>query len=82
MNEQKVMAKTAYLALDEKKGEDICVIDISSISVMADYFVLASGMSTPQIQAMVDNVQDDRLFYDLERIWSDGRQIDPAALEE
>ena len=33
MNEQKVMAKTAYLALDEKKGEDICVIDISSISV-------------------------------------------------
>lgn len=39
MNEQKVMAKTAYLALDEKKGEDICVIDISSISVMADYFV-------------------------------------------
>ena len=41
MNEQKVMAKTAYLALDEKKGEDICVIDISSISVMADYFVLA-----------------------------------------
>ncbi len=118
MNEQKVMAKTAYLALDEKKGEDICLIDISSISVMADYFVLASGMSTPQIQAMVDNVQekmgkagfslkrlegnkssswvlmdygdvvvhvfhqDDRLFYDLERIWSDGRQIDPAALEE
>ena len=58
MNEQKAMAKTAYLALDEKKGEDICVIDISSISVMADYFVLASGMSTPQIQAMVDNVQE------------------------
>ena len=43
MTKQKEMAKIAYNALDEKKGEDIKIIDISEISIMADYFVVASG---------------------------------------
>ena len=106
----------AYRALDEKKGEDIKVIDISGVSVMADYFVIATASSPNQVQAMTDNVEEkmhkagiamkqmegnkssswilmdygdviihvfdkeNRLFYDLERIWKDGTQIDPDAL--
>lgn len=58
MNRQENMVKIAYEALDEKKGEDICIIGISEISVMADYFVIATGASTPQIQALVNNVQE------------------------
>lgn len=116
MNKQKEMAKIAYNALDEKKGEDIKVIDISGISVMSDYFVIASGGSITQINALAENVEEklhkagysmqrregnqsstwilldfgdvvihifdreDRLFYDLERIWSDGKLIDPEEL--
>ena len=34
MTKQKEMAKIAYNALDEKKGEDIKIIDISEISIM------------------------------------------------
>ena len=110
------IAKIAYTALDDKKGEDIQVIDISKVSVLADYFIIAGGGSKPQLQAMINNVQekmheagfdvkriegnrdsswilmdygdlvvhlfnrDDRLFYDLEHIWSDGKPIDIETL--
>ena len=112
MNQAKEMARIAYEALSEKKGEDIKVIDISGISVLADYFIIADGNNKNQVQAMVDNVQEElfkagyemkqmegyregnwilldfgdiiihifdkenRLFYDLERIWRDGTAID------
>lgn len=118
MNDSKKMAQIAFDALDEKKGEDIKVIDISRISVLADYFIIASGGSTTQIQAMVDNAQEklheagysmkrqegnrdsswvlvdygdlvihifnreDRLFFDLERIWSDGTLISAEELKD
>ena len=58
MNQQEKMAVTAYEALDEKKGEDIKIIRISEISVMADYFVIANGGSNTQVQAMVKNVEE------------------------
>ena len=58
MSEQAKMAKIAYNALDEKKGEDIKIIDISGISVMADYFIIANGNSITQVQALVDNVEE------------------------
>ena len=110
------MAKIAYHALDEKKGEDIRIIDIAGISVLADYFIIANGSSESQVQAMVDNVEEEmhkagyslkqregygsgnwvlldfgdvivhvfdkenRLFYDLERIWRDGKNIGIAEL--
>lgn len=104
--------KAVYNALDDKKGIDIKVLDISEISVMADYFIIASGSNKSQVQALADNVeeemlkldihsrqvegypsgnwilmdygdfivhvfnQDDRLFYDLERIWKDGKLVE------
>ncbi len=107
------MAKTACFALSEKKAEDIQIIDIRDISVIADYFVIASGSNSNQLQAMEDAVEEelykagfhctqkegnqnsswilmdykdiivhlfskeDRLFYDLERIWKDGTFISP-----
>ena len=104
--------KAVYNALDDKKGIDIKVLDISEISVMADYFIIASGSNKSQVQALADKVeeemlkldihsrqvegypsgnwilmdygdfivhvfnQDDRLFYDLERIWKDGKLVE------
>ena len=112
----KSKAKTAYAALADKKGEDIKIIDISNISVLADYFIIASGLNRNQVQAMADQVQEelakeeiqvrqiegyqtanwilmdygdiiihifsseDRLFYDLERIWRDGSSIEVEEL--
>ena len=96
---------------DDKMAEDITILDIREISVMADYFIIANSDNTSQMNAMknaVENVmamhginaqqieggnnsswilmdyedvivhlfsRDDRLFYNLERIWQDGKKV-------
>ena len=56
--ESRKMAKLAVEALDDKKAEDIKVIDISKVSVIADYFIIAGGNNSSQIQALCDNVEE------------------------
>lgn len=116
MEQSKMMLKLIYQALEDKKGEDIVMIDISQVSVLADYFVICSAGNDSQIQALVDNVdekmhengyqirqqegrnsgtwvlldygdvivhifeRENRSFYNLERIWNDGRRILPEEL--
>ena len=53
MDQAKEMAKIAFEALEDKKGEDVCAIDISAVSVLADYFVIANGNSDSQVRALV-----------------------------
>ena len=108
----KELAKIAVTALEDRKAEDVTVIDISEISPIADYFIIANGTNQNQLQAMRDAAdealykagvkvqqvegnqnstwilmdyndiivhifsKEDRLFYDLERMWTDGKQID------
>ena len=112
MNREQEMVSIAYKAIDDKKALDIKVIDIREVSVIADYFVITSGSNLNQVQAIVDNVEEqlgragfepkqiegtrnsnwilmdygdliihvfdeeNRLFYDLERIWRDGKELD------
>lgn len=52
------MAKLAVKALEDKKGNNIKILDISNISSMGDYFVIADGSNKNQIQAMCDNVEE------------------------
>ena len=116
-NAAREMTRLAIQALEDKKAEDIHVIDISEVSVIADYFIIAGGANKSQIQALCDNVQEklgragypekqtegyqtanwilmdfgdvivhifdkeNRLLYDLERIWRDGKQIAPEAFK-
>ncbi len=58
MEQSRKMIQTAYRALEEKKGEDIRILDISRISVIADYFVIVSGSSSNQIDALVEHVEE------------------------
>ena len=105
------MVKLAKAALEDKKAEEIRVIDISDVSVLADYFIIAGGSNSSQIQALADSVEEkltragmpvkqtegyetanwilldfgdiivhifdkeNRLLYDLERIWRDGKFV-------
>ena len=116
MDQSRKMARIAWNPLNDKKGEDIKIIDITGISVLADYFIIANGTSDSQVNALVDNVEEElhkagyslkqregqtsgswvlldfgdiivhvfdkenRLFYDLERIWKDGKITDIADL--
>ena len=44
--------------LDDKLGKDITILNISHVSSLADYFVIASGDSTPQVKALMETVKD------------------------
>ena len=116
MNLIQQMIENAVSGLEDKKGEDIRIIDISEVSVLADYFIIASGSNGNQVQALCDNVsamlgragahvkqvegyesanwilldfgdiivhvfdKENRFFYDLERIWRDGKIVDSTDL--
>ena len=54
----KMYVKTIINALQNKKAENIQVIDIRHISAVADYFIIANGANTSQIQALSDNVEE------------------------
>ena len=54
----KEMTTLAIQALEEKKAEDIQIIDISEISAIADYFIIANGTNRSQIQALADSVEE------------------------
>ena len=57
MLEAKEMALIAARALDAKKGKDITVLQIDKITTLADYFVICTGGSNTQINALCDEVE-------------------------
>ena len=44
--------------MEEKKGEDLVLIDISELSVFADYFIICSGTSDRMLNALADSVEE------------------------
>ena len=116
-NSSKEMAVIASKALEDKKAEGLKILNIEKVSVIADYFLIASGSNRNQVQALASNVEEmlhkagyevrqsegyqtanwilldygdiivhifdreNRLFYDLERIWRDGESTTLEELE-
>lgn len=114
----KKQALLAVEALEEKKAEDIKILDIHEVTVLADYFIIAGGTNRNQVQAMSDSVgetlakagchpkqvegyqnanwilmdygdvvlhlfdKENRRFYDLERLWVDGKEVTKEELAE
>ncbi len=108
--------KVAVNAADDKKAHDIVALDISGIASFANYFLLCTGDSSRQMQAIADEVEERlralgirpshvegyrnaewilmdyidlvvhifsknaRVYYDLERLWRDGKPLDTGAL--
>ena len=106
----------AVKAIDGKKGLNIQVIEISDISVLADYMVIATGNSSTHVKALADEVEyqldqagvsvshiegyrsnswilldyvdvivnvfseEARSFYDLDRMWQDGKPVDISSV--
>ncbi len=55
--EPREIAIIAAKALDAKKGKDIKVLQIDALTTLADYFVICSGGSNTQINALCDEVE-------------------------
>ena len=102
----------AAKAIDSEKGLDIQLIEISDVSVLADYMVIATGTSSTHVKALADEIEykldaagvsvshiegyrsntwilldyvdvivnvfsdEARKFYDLDRLWQDGKPVD------
>jgi ribosome-associated protein len=43
---------------DNKKAENIVILDVRKLSSVTDYFVIASGTSEPHLRAIVDEITD------------------------
>jgi ribosome-associated protein len=52
------VARTIVSVLEDKKGEDIVLLDIHEISDFADYFIICSGTSDRMLQALADGVME------------------------
>jgi ribosome-associated protein len=46
---------------DNKKAEDIVILDVRELSSVTDYFVIASGTSEPHLRAIVEEITDKLL---------------------
>ncbi len=44
-------------AAEDKKARDVVILDISNISVVCDYFVICSGLSSTQVKAIAENIE-------------------------
>lgn len=53
------LAKVCAKALSDKKAQDIVIVDIEEQTTVCSYFVIASGRSTTQVQALCDNVEEE-----------------------
>ena len=49
--------QTIVKALDDKKAEDITVLKVGSLTIVADYFVIAAGTSSTHVRALADEVE-------------------------
>lgn len=58
MMEPKELALKIARLLDDKKAQDVTVIDISTKASFADYFVMASAGSERQMESLVDSIED------------------------
>lgn len=58
ISSKKLACVTARI-LDDKKAENIQILNISNISVVSDYFVIATGLSPTQVKGMTQAVRED-----------------------
>ena len=56
--DSKKLACVIARILDDKLGKNITILNISNVSSLADYFVIVTGDSTPQVKALMNETKD------------------------
>lgn len=106
------LVKQIVKVLDEKKADDIQALKVDDLTIMADYFVIASANNSTHVKSLVDEVEyqlkeqgtaplrvegyqyanwiildygdvivhvfheETRNYYNLDRLWSDGKTVE------
>lgn len=74
MNQPKELAKKILTVLDDRKAEDILLLNVNHLTIIADYFVICSGRSTVQVRALCDEVDEKLSAQGIEPTRTDGRE--------
>ncbi|MCL2204781.1 MAG: ribosome silencing factor [Defluviitaleaceae bacterium] len=74
MNETKegVAVEALRKALDGKFGQDIVVMDLRGLTTIADYFVIVTGTSQPQMAALADTAEETLSAHGLQMSHAEG----------
>jgi len=56
--DSKKLASAIARTLDDKLAKNIAILNISGVSVLSDYFVIASGTSSTQVKALTESVRE------------------------
>ena len=57
--EPREIAIAAAKVLDSKKGDEVVVLDVSGMTVITDYMVIATGHSVPQVKSLCEHVEEE-----------------------
>jgi ribosome-associated protein len=53
------LVKEIVAAMEDKKAHNISVLDLQQVSLVADYFIIATGNSSTQVKAICDNIEQE-----------------------
>ena len=73
-NESILLAQKIYHILDNKKLDDIQVLDVHEITTLADIFIIVTGSNTRQTKALVDELEDALSEENIDVIQKEGYQ--------
>lgn len=57
-NDSRILAECIADAADDKKAQRITLIDVTQVSLMADYFVICSGQTPVQVRAIAEWIEE------------------------
>ena len=76
--ESKTLALTCARLADNKKAENITLLDLRELSSVADYFVIVTGSNEPHLRAIVDEITEKlRLDHNVRPFSTEGARVTP-----
>lgn len=72
MNKRTKLIEETVKNLDKKKAIDIKVLDVEGLTTLTDYFVIATGNSKIQVQALADNLEEELAKLGFKHIHKEG----------
>ena len=76
--ESETLALTCARLADNRKAENITLLDLRELSSVADYFVIVTGSNEPHLRAIVDEITEKlRIDHNVRPFSTEGMRVTP-----